>query len=480
LIKLRLKGQRQLTVLLLLAYDANGENYYDSHLHSGKYLGDFNQTGPWVYNVNEEFIIKPGSGLIVQLRLANSVEISDESASIFCPMVCTFGLDTDQSFVPMEDMRNALNTIFKSPDDRISATWVYQDMLGLAYGNDYSIIDMRTGKELTRGAYSDATGFWQNAPGVKIGDAEHHPSSECYGITAGWIYGDLIGFTAKNAFWHSLMSNFHKEEVWDEDGSGSGNLQSHPFWNVPQLASLFEGGVTAGFKTPLGFHVVFSKDKIYVLSNETNEWIIGKPYRDLQPGEPFSFLADIAKQGILPEVNAAFYNAGSKEFVFMHGQTWHSYTIFGDNAGTWNHGNLGSSTSGVFKTAYKKPLKNTPIYRDLKIVNGKYENSSLDGAPNGRQKGARTATSKPDSPDFQEVRNRYDMVGPDYTGAQKGISASMVDKDDRRVYNANINSCKLPVGLAAVNDYDKHVSIYPIFNMTFGEFQEKLNEVEWQ
>jgi len=240
----------------------------------------------------------------------------------------------------MEQMRETLSGVLPNSTDEISAAWTLNDHLGLIHGNNYAIVNMRSGQKVANGNLNDASGFWTDAPRVYDINGLHHPTSKTHGITAGWIYGDLIGFMSKNAYWNSLMSNFHKPEVWDLPHSNSGVLKDVPFWNKPEVGLPSKDGITAGFMSPFNSFVAFSKDKIFVYSTIANKWIISKPIRDLRPGEPFYFLKTAPNSHLLSEINAAFYNAGSKEFVFMNNQTWYAYKYNGENPGTWTQGTL--------------------------------------------------------------------------------------------------------------------------------------------
>ncbi len=128
------------------------------------------------------------------------------------------------------------------------------------------------------------------------------------------------------------------------------------------------------------------------------------------------------------------------------------------------------------------PLGLTACFRTMKKDNnGNYVNSPLDGAPNGTQKGARTEGSNPKFHDFSGVNSADDMVGPSYTGKQ-GLSGSQVPlpvDPKRGTVNAVTDLDKLPDGLGAINDHGSHISIYPSRDMTFGEYQKLLNQIEW-
>jgi len=250
------------------------------------------------------------------------------------------GLETHGGFKSMDEMREALSTALPNFNDKISAAWTLNDHLGLIYGNQYTIINMRSAQKVAQGSLKDAGDFWNNAPVVWDIHGAHHPTDKDNGITAGWIYGDLIGFTSKNAYWNSLMSSFHKPDVWKLPFSKSGELRDVPFWNKPELGLPPKDGITAGFMSPFNSFVAFSKDKIFVYSNNANKWVVGKRINELQPGEPFYFLKSAPKSHLLTEINAAFYNAGSNEFVFMNNQTWWAYKYNGKNAGTWTSGTL--------------------------------------------------------------------------------------------------------------------------------------------
>jgi hypothetical protein len=113
--------------------------------------------------------------------------------------------------------------------------------------------------------------------------------------------------------------------------------------------------------------------------------------------------------------------------------------------------------------------------------NGNYVNSPLDGAPNGTQKGARTEGSNSKFHDFSGVKSADDMVGPNYTGKQ-GLSGSQtpLPVDPKRgTVNAVTDLDKLLDELGSINDHGSHISIYPTRDMTFGECQKLLNQIEW-
>ncbi|ORJ48009.1 hypothetical protein B2M27_22950 [Kluyvera intermedia] len=128
------------------------------------------------------------------------------------------------------------------------------------------------------------------------------------------------------------------------------------------------------------------------------------------------------------------------------------------------------------------PLGLTACFRTMKKDNnGNYVNSPLDRAPNGTQKGARTEGSNPKLHDFPGVNSADDMVGPSYTGKQ-GLSGSQVPlpvDPKRGTVNTVTDLGKLPDGLGAINDHGSHISIYPSRDMTFGEYQKLLNQIEW-
>ena len=121
-------------------------------------------------------------------------------------------------------------------------------------------------------------------------------------------------------------------------------------------------------------------------------------------------------------------------------------------------------------------------YRTMKKDSkGNYIESPLDGAPNSMQKGARTKGSNPLHHDFKNILNSSDMVGPSYTGTN-GLSGSTIPLPAdpiRGTLNATTNLDKLPKGLNAINDHNTHISIYPARDMTFGEYQKLLNQIEW-
>ncbi|WP_171405182.1 hypothetical protein [Acinetobacter sichuanensis] len=119
-----------------------------------------------------------------------------------------------------------------------------------------------------------------------------------------------------------------------------------------------------------------------------------------------------------------------------------------------------------------------------KDKDGNFIDSPLDGAPNGNQKGARTDSSNPKHTDFRDsptpVHSAKDMVGPDYTG-MAGISTSQVPLTPRPdQVLASVDKSSLPKGLSTINDHGDHVSVYPSENMTFGEFQTKVNSIPWK
>lgn len=46
--------------------------------------------------------------------------------------------------------------------------------------------------------------------------------------------------------------------------------------------------------------------------------------------------------------------------------------------------------------------------------------------------------------------------------------------------NVTTDLKNLPNGLSSINDSGRHVSIYSSNNMTFSEFQDLLNKIEWK
>jgi len=168
---------------------------------------------------------------------------------------------------------------------------VLDENIGLIIGTKYAIIN-RVNGNMIKGNLTDAGNFWKNAPTIRDKDGAHHPTNDFHigskttGITAGWIYGDLIGFTSKNAYWNSTLSAFHKPDVWQLPTSDSGVLKENSFWNVPGIGLPPVDGVTAGFFGPNNLFAAFSGSKIFVYSVDRGEWILSQEIRNLQPNNP--------------------------------------------------------------------------------------------------------------------------------------------------------------------------------------------------
>ena len=47
------------------------------------------------------------------------------------------------------------------------------------------------------------------------------------------------------------------------------------------------------------------------------------------------------------------------------------------------------------------------------------------------------------------------------------------------IVNATTNLDELHKRINAINDHDNHISKYPAIDMTFGEYQKLLNQIEW-
>jgi len=325
-------------ILSLNLYDYLTEPEYVLKDHQGVFLERIDEIGPLTYDVNKTFKVTGTKPLMISLNIGQFTISPFE----VCPLNPTFVIATNEGLSSMNEMRTTLRHVLPNKNDRIAAAWTLDDHLGLIYGNEYAIVNMRHPDIVARGKLRDAGAFWKDAPWVYDTDGWHHPISEDKGITAGWIFKDLIGFTSKNTYWNSYISDFHKPDVWGFPTSGSGKLRDVPFWNDQGAGLPPARGITAGFMTPFNSFVAFSGNKIFVRSTISNKWIISKPISELQPGEPFYFLknAPSTPEHQLTEINAAFYNAGSKEFVFMNKQSWWAYKYNGEQPGIWTFGGL--------------------------------------------------------------------------------------------------------------------------------------------
>jgi hypothetical protein len=123
------------------------------------------------------------------------------------------------------------------------------------------------------------------------------------------------------------------------------------------------------------------------------------------------------------------------------------------------------------------------LYRIMKKdESGGWQEGDPQGSRNASTKGARTPQSVAGNKlrvyDIEPV-GPNGMVGPSYTGAD-GLSASLVPLPVRPGLSlGETKASRLPEGLAAVNDYGQHVTIFPGRDMAFSEFQLLLNQIPW-
>ena len=125
--------------------------------------------------------------------------------------------------------------------------------------------------------------------------------------------------------------------------------------------------------------------------------------------------------------------------------------------------------------------KDESIHRGMNQKNGSWIPSPPTGAPGGSQMGARTATSSQSGvADMPTVRSPSDKVGPSTTGNTSGLSANT--NVQTRGINGTVSVGNLPPGLGARldNPSSGHVTIYPTHDMSFEEFQKKLNSIPWE
>lgn len=246
------------------------------------------------------------------------------------------------NYKSMAQLRHQLKNVITEPGDLISAAWVVDENIGLIIGKKYAVIN-RVNGNILKGNLTDAGSFWKNAPSLKDGSEFHHPTKVSHvggkttGITAGWTFGNVLGFTSKNAYWNASIDEFSNPNVWDiATKDNSGLLGDDPFWNVPGIGLPPKDGITAGFLGPNNLFAAFSGTKIFVYSFNRNEWILSQEIRNLQPNNPFYFL----KSAPIPQlraINAAFYNEGVNEYVFMSEQSWAAYCVDHNN---WTYGSL--------------------------------------------------------------------------------------------------------------------------------------------
>jgi RHS repeat-associated protein len=117
---------------------------------------------------------------------------------------------------------------------------------------------------------------------------------------------------------------------------------------------------------------------------------------------------------------------------------------------------------------------------------GNWIPSPVAGAPNGNQLGARTTSSTANQKNAlvdMPVKSPGDTVGPSTTGTQSGLSANLNDQTNsaRKRVDGQVSVANLPEGLGAIHDSaEGHVTIYPTRDMTFEEYQEKLNNIPWE
>lgn len=226
------------------------------------------------------------------------------------------------NYMSMERLREQLEYVAIDESSVISAAWTHEDNIGFITGVKYTVINRKTG-EMIKGFLEDADNrrFWVNAPQLEA----RQPLNPNNGITASWTFGNILGITSGEAYWNTVISELNNPDVWRPDGpANSGYLKDVPFWsNITD--ELTPKGITAGFLAPDNLFVAFSGSKIFVYSFDEGKWIISKEISELNDNEPFAFLKDVP----LPqfkEINAAFYNEGAAEYVFMSELAWCSYS----------------------------------------------------------------------------------------------------------------------------------------------------------
>jgi hypothetical protein len=121
------------------------------------------------------------------------------------------------------------------------------------------------------------------------------------------------------------------------------------------------------------------------------------------------------------------------------------------------------------------------IYRSMKVdEDGDFIDSPTTGATRSGEKGCRTPTSQPDNPDITPGGDGN--VGPDITG-DDGLS--VYDKEiEPRTKKEKVGKVKvsdLPDGLGLSDpDENGHQHVIPTTEMSFEDFQEKLNDIPWE
>ena len=125
------------------------------------------------------------------------------------------------------------------------------------------------------------------------------------------------------------------------------------------------------------------------------------------------------------------------------------------------------------------PIFEGCIYRSMKTnATGGFIDSPKDGALRGGEKGCRTPNSS-NNPDIKP--NGDDKVGPDITG-DDGLSVFNAEFDPRKKeVMAKVDVSKLPDGLGLSDPDDKgHQHVIPTEEMTFEDYQNKLNSIPWE
>lgn len=319
----------------------------------------------------KHFMISAALGVVILLSACQKDVIEttlNEQPLVDATVENTDELSLRKSYKSMYQLKDQLSRVIEERDDnQISAAWAFGDNIGLITNAKYALINRVTG-EMKTGylLYADNPNFWYKAPYLEdqsVGEDEfhaggHYPLNRYNGITAGWVFGDVIGFTSKNAYWLTKISEFGKPDVWSSENvangiSASGYLNDVDFWKGI-TNQLTPKGVTAGFLAPNNLFVAFSGSKIFVNDLNKGQWIISKEISELNDNEPFAFLKT-APLPQLTEIDAAFYNEGANEYVFMSKLGWSAYKTSNK---IWMFGSLSAECYNA-NTAYLESKKNT-------------------------------------------------------------------------------------------------------------------------
>lgn len=137
------------------------------------------------------------------------------------------------------------------------------------------------------------------------------------------------------------------------------------------------------------------------------------------------------------------------------------------------------------QTDREEKTKNPPddktvelVYRGMNQKDGQWIQSPLEGAPNGKQMGARTKASNPKFFDFP-VTNPSEIVGlgPEGLSANRNPLAAM--SNGATHLGAVSTGTLRAMGLNPVNDHDSHISIRPAIPMPFLSAQTLYNHIPW-